>query len=136
MKTLFVNPSLRPNAPHRYLPVGLGYIVTAAKMAGFDFDLLDIDIGMQTDQEVERYIARHRYDVILVGSIVTHYKWVKWFCGIVKEHQPTCKLILGNSVASSIPEVIFNYAPVDAIVLGEGDVTVIELLKALDEGRP
>jgi radical SAM superfamily enzyme YgiQ (UPF0313 family) len=135
MKVLFVNPCLRPNAPHRYLPVGLGYVVTAAKVAGFDFDLLDVDIDALTDQQVESYIASHRYDVILVGSIVTHYKWMKWFCGIVKEHQPDCKLVLGNSVASSIPEVIFRYAPVDAIVLGEADVTVVEVLKAISEGR-
>jgi len=31
---LFVNPSPRPNAPHRQIPVGLGHIVTAVKEAG------------------------------------------------------------------------------------------------------
>jgi anaerobic magnesium-protoporphyrin IX monomethyl ester cyclase len=135
MKTLFVNPCLRPTAPHRYLPVGLGYVVTAAKVAGFKFDLLDVDIGSLTEQQVEDYIIKHRYDVILIGSIVTHYKWMKWFCGMVKEHQPHCKLIVGNSVASSIPEVIMHYAPVDVIVLGEADVTVVELLQAISDGR-
>ena len=53
MKILFVNPSLRLGAPHRYLPVGLGYVVTAAKLAGFKFDLLDVDITAMSDQQVE-----------------------------------------------------------------------------------
>ena len=52
MKILFVNPCLRRNAVHRYLPVGLGYVVTAAKEAGFDFDILDIDIAGYSDDYV------------------------------------------------------------------------------------
>lgn len=135
MKLLFVNPSLRLGAPHRYLPVGLGYVATAAKVAGFDFDLLDVDINAYSDQEVEAYIVGHRYDVILVGSIVTHYKWIKWFVTMVKQHQPGCKIVIGNSVGSSIPEVVFQHMPADVVVLGEGDVTVVELLKALNDGR-
>ncbi len=136
MKILFVNPCLRPTAPHRYLPVGLGYVVTSAKVAGFKFDLLDVDIDALPEQKVEEHIIKHRYDVILIGSIVTHYKWVKWFCHMVKEHQPDCKIVVGNSVASSIPEVIMHYAPVDVVVLGEADVTIIDVLRAIEAGKP
>ena len=136
MKILFVNPSLRLGAPHRYLPVGLGYVVTAAKLAGFKFVLLDVDITAMSDQQVEEYVSRHRYDVVLVGSIVTHYKWIKWFVTTVKRYQPGCKVVVGNSVGASIAEVIMHHAPVDAIVVGEADVTVVEVLKALNEGRP
>lgn len=135
MKILFVNPSLRPDAPHRYLPVGLGYIVTCVKEAGFDFDILDVDIGGYSDQQVDAYLAKNNYDVIALGAIVTHYKWVKWFIHTAKKHQPDCKLIVGNSVGSSIPEVIFNHTPADIVVLGEGDVTIVEVLKALDNGK-
>src|SRR3569833_3326363 len=107
MNILFVNPCLRPDAPHRYLPVGLGYVVTAAKTAGFKFDLLDVDIDALTPARVEEYIMKHRYDVVLAGSIVTHYKWIKWFAQMVKQHQPGCKIVVGNSVGSSISVVFF-----------------------------
>jgi radical SAM superfamily enzyme YgiQ (UPF0313 family) len=130
-----VNPSLRLDAPHRYLPVGLGYVVTAAKVAGFKFDLLDVDINALSPERVEAHIIKHRYDIVLVGSIVTHYKWIKWFAHMVKEHQPDCKIVVGNSVGSSITEVIFEHAPVDVVILGEADVTVVELLQAISEGR-
>src|SRR5262245_38678777 len=135
MKLLFVNPCLRPNAQHRYLPVGLGYIVTAAKEAGFHFDILDIDIGGYDDAYVEDFVRRGRYDVIALGAIVTHYKWIKWFIGVAKAHNPGCTVIVGNSVGSSISEILFAHTPVDVVVLGEGDVTIVEVLQALDEGR-
>lgn len=136
MKTLFVNPCLRRDVPHRYLPVGLGYVVTAVRQAGFDFDLLDIDLHQYDDDAVEKFIRTHVYDVIALGCIVTHYKWIKWFVGMVKRHRPQCRVVIGNSVASSIPELLLQNAPADVVVLGEGDVTIIEVLRALQEERP
>lgn len=135
MKILFVNPSLRPDAPHRYIPVGLGYVVTAVKEAGFDFDILDIDIGGHTDEQVEKYVATHRYDVVALGAIVTHYRWIKWFISTLKSYQPGCTVIVGNSVGGSIPEVLFTHTPADVIVRGEGDFTIVELLEALRDGK-
>lgn len=136
MKILLVNPCLRRNVPHRFLPVGLGYVATAVKEAGYDFDLLDIDLHQQEDDEVERFIRRRRYDVIALGSIVTHYKWVKWFVHLVKSCQPACQVIVGNSVGSSIPSLFLGNAPADVIILGEADVTIVEVLDALSSGRP
>lgn len=136
MKILFVNPSLRPAAPHRYIPVGLGYIVTCVRDAGFSFDLLDIDIARYDDAYVENYMRTHKYDVVAVGSIVTHYKWVKWFINLTKSYNPGCKFIVGNSVGGSIPEVIFNYTKADIVIKGEADVTIVEVLEHLRDGKP
>ncbi len=135
MKTLFINPSLRPKAAHRYIPVGLGYVVTAVKTAGIEFDLLDIDAADYTDAYIEEFLGKHKYDVIALGSIVTHYKWIKWLTQTAKRVNPHCTLVVGNSVGSSMPEILFAHTPTDIVVLGEGDITIVEVLKALDEGR-
>jgi anaerobic magnesium-protoporphyrin IX monomethyl ester cyclase len=135
MKILVVNPCLRPTSPHRYIPVGLGYVATAIKEAGYKFDLLDVDINTLSDQQVEAHIIGHKYDVVLVGSIVTHYKWIKNFVTMVRRHQKDCKIIVGNSVGSSIPEVILHYTPVDVVVLGEADITVVEVLDTISKGK-
>ncbi|MBF0186852.1 MAG: B12-binding domain-containing radical SAM protein [Magnetococcales bacterium] len=135
MKTLLVNPCLRPDAPHRYLPVGLGYVATAVKEAGIPFDLLDIDINVMSDEAVESYITRNRYDVIALGAIVTHYRWVRDFIHMVKRIQPHCLVVVGNSVGSSIPEVLFQTAPVDVVILGEADATIVDVLHAFEKGQ-
>ena len=135
MKILFVNPCLRHDAPHRYIPVGLGYIVTSVQEAGYDFDILDIDIGGHSDEEVEEYILSHDYDVVALGAIVTHYKWVKWFVKMTKNHIPDCKIIVGNSVGGSIPEIIFANTPIDIAVIGEGDITTVDVLDALRDNK-
>jgi|SRR5665213_1805388 len=135
MKILVVNPSLRPDAPHRYIPVGLGYIVTCIRDAGFEFDLLDVDIARYDDAYVERYMQTHLYDVVAIGSIVTHYKWVKWFINLAKGSNPDCKVIVGNSVGGSIPEVVFAHTKADIVIQGEADVTIVEVLEHLRDGK-
>ena len=77
MNILVINVSLRPYSPLKLFPIGLGYIATSMKNAGFPFDLLDIDAHRYSDEEVERRIRRKRYDVVCLGCIVTGYKIVK-----------------------------------------------------------
>jgi radical SAM superfamily enzyme YgiQ (UPF0313 family) len=133
MKLLFINPSLRPGSQHLFLPVGLGYVMTYIKKAGFKFDLLDIDVHNYSDTQVEDYIKKNSYDVICLGSIVTHYKWMKWCINMIKEHQPESKVIVGNSLGGSIPEVLFKTTKVDITIYGEAELTLLEVLNAIKD---
>ena len=131
MKILFVNPSLRLGTDMLFLPVGLGYVMTYVKQEGYSFDLLDIDGGQLQDDYIENYFKKNKYDVICLGSIVTHYRWVKWCINTIKKHQPDCKVIVGNSVGGSIPEVLFQTTKVDIVIYGEGEITLKEAFDAL-----
>ncbi len=94
MKILFVNPSLRPGSEHKFLPVGLGYVITYVRENGYSFELLDIDVADYSDDYVEKYFIKNKFDVVCIGSIVTHYKWIKWFINTVKKHQPFAKVVV------------------------------------------
>ena len=135
MRILFVNPSLRPGGRFLYLPVGLGYVMTYVKEHGYKFDLLDVDAGNYSNDYVEKYFIKNKYDIVCMGSIVTHYKWIKWCVNTIKKHQPDCKVILGNSVGGSIPEVIFKTTEVDIVLYGEAEVTLVELLDAIRKNK-
>ena len=135
MKLLFINPSLRPGSDMLFLPVGLGYVVTYIKKAGYDFEILDIDAKQYSDEYVETYFQENKFDVICVGSIVTHYKWIKWCINTIKKYQPECKVIVGNSVGGSIPEVLFKTTKVDIIIYGEAEVTLKEALDAIKNNQ-
>ncbi len=118
MRILFINPNLRPGHSIRYLPVGLAYVMTVVRHAGHDFDLLDIGLYDYSDAQVEDYLASHAYDVVLTGSIVTHYKWMKWLTRTVRRHQPQATIVVGNSVGGSIPEVFLGHSEADVVVIG------------------
>ena len=136
MKLLFVNPSLRPGQnAHLFLPVGLGYVMTYVKKYGYNFDLLDIDVGNYSNDYVEKYFRENKFDIICLGSIVTHYSWIKWCINTIKKYQPNAIVIVGNSVGGSIPEVLFQKTKVDIVVYGEAEVTMTKVLDAINFGK-
>ena len=134
-KILFVNPCLRKGAESKLPPVGLTYVMTMFKENGYDFSLLDIDINEFDDSYVEDYVKNNKYDFVLLGSIVTHYKWIKWFVNTVKDFHPTTNVIVGNSVDGSIPETFFEKTLADVIVIGEGEYSALDAVDAIRLGK-
>lgn len=131
MNILVINVSLRPLSPLKLFPIGLGYITTAMKNAGFDFDLLDIDAHRHSDQDVENIIRKKKYDVVCMGCIITGYKIIKSLANLIKEYHPKATIIAGNSVATSIVDTLLMRTKVDIAVMSEGDETIVDLLRTL-----
>jgi len=134
IKVLLINISLRPKRELKIFPIGLGYIATAINNAGFNLEILDLDNLRLSDIEVEEFIKNADFNVVAMGCIVTGYKFVKKISEIIKKYKDV-PIIVGNSVASSIPHIIMNKTKVDIGVVGEGDRTIIEILEALRDDK-
>ncbi len=130
MNILVINVSLRPKSPVKIFPIGLGYITTAMKNAGFDFDLMDIDAHRYTDEQVERLIRKKNYDVVCMGCIVTGYRIIKALASVVKQYHPYCKIIVGNSVATSIVDTLLTRTKAD---IAENLLDILGLQKPKSE---
>jgi len=135
MRVLIINIPLRPDSLRKWLPIGLSYVASSAKRAGYEVDILDLDAHPRTMSEVANFISEGNYDVIGMGCIVTGYRYIKAFSSLVKEVRPETTVVVGNSVASSIPEILLPRTEVDIAVLGEGDETFPDLLDAISSGR-
>lgn len=134
MKLAIINVSLRPESHRRQLPVGLAFVLTALKRAGIDFDLIDMDIEHMGMAELEDILLRERYDALGLGCIVTGLRMVRDIAALAKRINPQAVVFAGNSVATSIPDLLLRNTSVDIAVMGEGDVTVVELVRALESG--
>ncbi|MHC1699596.1 MAG: radical SAM protein [Humidesulfovibrio sp.] len=133
-RLLFINPCLRPGARRKYPPVGLACVMTAVKKAGYQFDLLDMDADEMGLDGLRRRLLGRRYDFCGFGCIVTGLRLVREIAQMVREANPECLIVAGNSVATSIPEILLRNTEVDVAVLGEGDVTTVELVRAVAKG--
>ena len=91
MKILVVNVSLRPMSQEKLFPIGLGYITTAIKRAGFDFDILDIDCYRYSDEYISNFLKDNEYDIVCMGCMVTGYKIIKSLAEQIKEFYPKTK---------------------------------------------
>lgn len=135
MKILFINPSVRPESKQRIPNVGLAYVMSHAQRAGLDFELIDIDAHRYSDEEVDRLIRQATCDVVAAGTLVSCYARMKELFATVRKHHPKAVIVTGNTLGTSVPHVVLEKTAADICVVGEGELTFVDLIHALDEGR-
>ena len=136
MNIVFVVISVRPYLDKYYFPMGPAYVATALKNAGYEFDVIDIESHRYSEQELEDLLGRKPYDVVLMGAMVSGYKYIKKVAEIARRTNPAAVIVAGNSVASSIHEHLLTHTAVDVAVKGEGDITTVKLLRAIEKKIP
>lgn len=134
MKILMINPPIRETA-HPVVPSGLAYIAQVVRRQGYEISVLDIN-GLRLDKKkVLEYIKKSDANVFMIGGLITVYKYAKWLAEVIKRYHPEPIIIAGNSLASSYPEFILKNTRIDLLVIGEGESTVLELLKIISKNR-
>lgn len=134
MKVLLVNPAVRPDSPKCILNVGLGYVATALQRAGIDLEILDVDAHRYDDAQVDRLLRKKKYDAVGVGTLVSQYGWAKRLAKAIREAKPNVPIVAGNTLATSIPDILVTHTDFDVAVIGEGEITAVEVFTALYEG--
>ncbi len=132
MKVLLINPPIREWARPNVLPLGLAYLASVLRDESHEVEVLDMNAYRWTPEVVEKKIRDADFDVAGIGAIVTVYKYVKWLVGVLKKHHPAKKVVVGGSVGTSIPHILLDKTETDIACIGEGERTVVELLKALE----
>lgn len=138
MKILLLNPPIREWARPNCFPTGLGYVAACLRSAGHEVEVMDINAtdALRRDRpELERRIAEARFDMIGAGGLVTTYRFMKWLGEVIRKHHPDAPMVLGGSVATSVPHVVLEHTEWNIAAVGEGEITAVELADALEHGK-
>ncbi len=132
MKILLINPPIREWAQPNVLPLGLGYIASVLRNSGHEVEVMDINAYRWPPEAVEDKIKNAGFDIAGIGAIVTVYKYVNWLTQIVRKHHAGKKIIVGGSVGTSIPHIVLEKTEADIVCIGEGEITVVDLVEAIN----
>lgn len=136
MNIVFIVPCIRPYLDFVYYPIGISYITTVLYQKGYEFDIIDVQAHRHTDKELEEALSKKSYDVIALGSLVTGYSYIRNLLTIARKTNPEAVIVAGNSVASSVPEHLLTHTEADIAVKGEGEITMLKILNALERKTP
>ena len=115
-------------------PLGIAYIAASLRKAGFDVEILDPSFeGKQ--YAVER-IKKPDYDIIGFSCFTMNYNASRELADLAKKANKNVLRVFGGPHVIVEPEKTIKDREVDAICLGEGETTFVELARALKEGRP
>lgn len=134
MKILLINPPIREWAKPNLVPLGLAYIAAVLRQEGHQVEVMDINAFRWGQEEVEEKIKEAQFDLVGTSGIVTIYRYIKWLVSMLKKYHPEKKVMVGGSVATSVPRILMERTATDIACIGEGEKTIKELVWALETG--
>ncbi|MBN1353992.1 MAG: cobalamin-dependent protein, partial [Candidatus Omnitrophica bacterium] len=135
MNILLVNPPVQVNVKPEIPSLGISCISHALEKKGYEVEVLDIDGYRYTKETVSDFIKKSNARIIGIGGLATVYSYLHWLVPEIKKLKPDSEIILGGAVASSLRERCFNRLDIDYEVIGEGEITVTELVREITTSR-
>jgi len=141
MRILLVNPNFKRKlgkslrASPALPPMGISYLGAVAREAGHEVKLLDMNALNMPSEGILGYLKKYPAEVI--GFTVTCPAIYKVFSMIekIKENYPNIQIVFGGPHPSSLPKESIENKNVDFVVVGEGEITFLELLRELESGK-
>ena len=115
------------------LPLGAAYIASALRNAGHQVCVYNQDVHHYPDEHLTQYLDANQFDVVGLGVIAGYFQYRR-LLGIsaaINASKQRPFYVLGGHGPSPDPAYFLRKTQADALVLGEGEETVVELLGAL-----
>ncbi len=135
MKILLINSPIRLDAEPSCIPYGVATVAAVLRNNGFDVEIYDINAIRPASDVVLNDMASVEWDVVGISGLITTYEYQRWLIPELKNINSQAVVVSGGGLATSSPELLFKNTPVDAVAIGEGERTMLELCRAIDHGR-
>jgi anaerobic magnesium-protoporphyrin IX monomethyl ester cyclase len=117
-------------------PLGLAYIAGALRKAHYDrVRILDANLSRNPAFDIQKALTSDPPDIVGLTSTTPLFRTSLEISRTVKRLNPGTKVIFGGVHPTLFPRDVAAEETVDYVVFGEGEETVVELLRALDKKR-
>ncbi len=137
MEVLLVVPryNFTKKKDYRYIfTIGLGYIAAVIKNAGHNLDGLNLNhFDGAPEGLISTALYKKKYDVVCLAHEGFAHEVIKKIIGQCKLHQTSPRVIIGGTLVTSESQLMFESLEPDFAVIGEGELTIVELLGVLEK---
>lgn len=132
MKILLINPPQATLYPQP--PLGLAMVAAVLEKNGYLVKILDLPVLGFSENSLSTVVRQEKPDVVGVTAMTPTINSAVSIVEKVKECDSNITVVLGGAHATILPEETLKSIPeIDVIVRGEGEQTILELVKVLDE---
>ncbi|MBF0380105.1 MAG: cobalamin-dependent protein [Magnetococcales bacterium] len=119
------------------MPLGILYISSALKKADKDVHTLNLNYLEGTvEEEMAKAIKEIDPDVCACGGLSDDFHIVQAVFLNARKYKPDIINIAGGGIVGSDPEMAAKLCEFDIGVIGEGEVTIVEIIDALSNNTP
>ena len=116
-----------------WFPQGLAYISSVLLKEGCDVEVYSQDKFHYPDADLTEYLNKNKFDVIGVSVIAGYYQYRKLLSisEAINKSKQRPFYIIGGHGPSPEPEFFLKKTQADVVVIGEGEVTIINLMESI-----
>lgn len=116
-----------------WFPQGLAYIAAVLLKEGYDVEIYNQDKHHYPDEHLTEYLNKNKFDIIGLGVIAGYYQYRKLLkiSDAINRSKNRPFYIIGGHGPSPEPEFFIKKNQADVVVIGEGEITIAELLRAV-----
>ena len=120
-----------------WFPTGLAYIASVLKENEIDVEIYCQDVHHYPHTHLTEYLDKNRFDVLGLNIIGGYYQYGKLLSisDAVNKSKNRPLYILGGHMAAPEPEFFLKKTKADIVVIGEGEETIIDLLKTVSQKK-
>jgi radical SAM superfamily enzyme YgiQ (UPF0313 family) len=127
MKVVLVFP--RVKYPTGDPPLGVAYLAASLQKAyGEPPAIVDTTFVPDPLGHIGRELRRAPYDLVCISAMVTMAREAAAAARLAKEINPRCRVIVGGPHPTTLPELALAEPAVDAVCVGEGEETLVEVV--------
>ncbi|HEY32116.1 MAG TPA: radical SAM protein [Dehalococcoidia bacterium] len=116
-------------------PLSLAYLAAALESNGFEVQILDFLVTRYRPEKLRQKLDEYRPQLVGVTCVTLNYHLAAEMLEVCRTFDPGIVTVIGGPHVSFTPRETLLDAPwIDAVVIGEGDTTFVELVKAVDGG--
>jgi radical SAM superfamily enzyme YgiQ (UPF0313 family) len=116
-------------------PLGIAYIASVCRKAGHEVEIYNQDVYHWPESHLIDHLNNNQYDVVGIGVIGGYYQYRKLLkiSEAINRSKKRPFYIIGGHGPSPEPGHFLKKTKADAVVIGEGEETIIELLEVIEK---
>lgn len=117
-----------------WFPQGLAYIAAILKRAGHSVIIYNQDLHHYPEAHLTKYLNENYFDMVGVSVIGGYYQYRKLLkiSAAINASRQRPKYVIGGHGPSPDPEYFLKKTQADAVVIGEGENTILELIENME----
>lgn len=121
----------------KYFPLGIGYLASYIRQFGYSVKIFQPDTDESYNQELKEIIASFNPSIVGISVMTPSYPRAVEICNMIKSLNKDIITILGGHHVSAVGKEVLEQSPnTDFAVIGEGEVTLHELVQSLEIATP
>ncbi len=133
MNLLLVDPAQRDGVPELYENLGLASLAASTRLAGYETEIILTHLEGWSYRRLGQAITERDPDVLGVSLLSYNARHTLKLLRRLKQDGLPARIVVGGHFPSFNDEILLREWPeIDAVVRGEGDITLVELLDCWD----